>query len=412
MTEPNNAITRVTLKKEDQVPLNQNNRLYRQTNLKVIFGITLMAVMGVASITPAFPKIVVALGISKQQTGLLITVFTLPGIFLTPVLGILADRFGRKKILVPALVVFGISGSVCAFARDFDTILILRFIQGAGAASLGSLNTTLIGDIFPAQQLPQAMGYNSSVLSMGTAIYPAIGGFLATFGWYYPFLLPLLALPVALLVIFKLENPEPESHQSMKNYLKSTWKIFQNSRVIALYSVMLLTFILVYGPILNYYPFFMQKRFGSPPLIIGLVLSAMSLGSGLTSANLGKITREFKKKQLLVSACLLYLTAMVTLPFVSNIWIMLVPTILFGVANGLNIPTIQGLLAGISPIQYRAAFMSANGMSLRLGQTLGPIIMMGVVFVSGSINSVFWVSAGFAFIMLLITLALSTAQPG
>lgn len=69
-----------------------------------------MAVLGVSSVTPAFPAIARELGVSSGQVGLLITVFTLPGIVMAPVLGILSDRHGRKKILVPALLLFGIAG--------------------------------------------------------------------------------------------------------------------------------------------------------------------------------------------------------------------------------------------------------------------------------------------------------------
>ncbi|MDQ3863156.1 MAG: MFS transporter [Actinomycetota bacterium] len=76
-------------------------KVYKDRNLHVLWGVTLMAVLGTSSITPAFPSIVRALGISSRQVGLLITVFTLPGIVMTPLLGVLSDRYGRKRILSP-----------------------------------------------------------------------------------------------------------------------------------------------------------------------------------------------------------------------------------------------------------------------------------------------------------------------
>lgn len=91
-----------------------NRKVYKDHNLHVLWGVTLMAVLGVSSITPAFPEIRDALGVSSGQVGLLITVFTLPGIVLTPVLGVLSDRHGRKRILTPALILFGVAPAVCA----------------------------------------------------------------------------------------------------------------------------------------------------------------------------------------------------------------------------------------------------------------------------------------------------------
>ena len=377
--------------------------VYKDTNLHVIFSITLMAVMGVASIAPAFPKIVESLNISKNEIGLLVTVFTFPGIVLTPILGILADRFGRKKVLVPSLFLFGIAGGACAFTRDFNTLLLFRFFQGVGAASLGSLNTTIIGDLYALsrQRMSEAMGYNAGILNIGTASYPAIGGLLAALGWNYPFLMPIAAVPVGLLVLFFLKNPEPKGGQRIKDYLKNTWKCFQDKQVAGLFSLSLVTFIILYGVSLTYFPFFMKESFGASVVVIGLFMSVMSVGSGITSTQLGRLTKKYSRKALLLTAFVLYTLALTMLPFVPKLWMAIIPTLIYGIGNGLNIPTIHSLLASLSPLEYRAAFMSANGMVLRMGQTLGPIVM-GMVFVIGGLSATFFAGAGLALLMLVL----------
>ncbi len=139
-----------------------------------------MAVMGAAVITPALPEVARELDLSPGRVGLLLTVFTLPGVALTPVLGMLSDRLGRRRVLVPSLFLFGIAGGACALAPGIEWLLILRFLQGCGAATLGMLSVTMIGDIFSGNERDEAMGYNSSVLSIGMGTYPALGGALAT----------------------------------------------------------------------------------------------------------------------------------------------------------------------------------------------------------------------------------------
>ncbi|MBL7972008.1 MAG: MFS transporter, partial [Prolixibacteraceae bacterium] len=167
-----------------------------EKNVIIIFGITLIAVMGISSITPAFPGIIRYFGISTQQVGWLIAAFTLPGVFLTPVTGILADRLGRKLVLVPSLFIFAIAGFLCSFTRDFHSLLFFLFFEGIGAAGLSSINITLIGDLYSGDKRTALMGYNASILSIGTAAYPALGGFIAALGWQYIFYLPLLAIPL------------------------------------------------------------------------------------------------------------------------------------------------------------------------------------------------------------------------
>lgn len=84
---------------------------------------------------PAFPKIVRALAIDPQDVGWLITAYTVPGIVLTPTLGALADRVGRKRVLIAALVVLALAGASCVLARTVDVLLLLRVLQGVGHAA-------------------------------------------------------------------------------------------------------------------------------------------------------------------------------------------------------------------------------------------------------------------------------------
>lgn len=375
--------------------------VYHDTNLQIVFAVTLMAVLGVSSITPAFPKIVQELGISPQAVGSLITALTLPGVLLTPVLGVLADRIGRKKVLVPALMVFAVAGGACALARDFNVLLALRFLQGVGAAGLGSINVTIIGDLYSGRERTAAMGCNSSVLSIGTASYPAIGGALATVGWYYPFVLPLAAIPVGLAVLFSLHNPEPKEPQRFKEYLTDARKIVATRQVAGLFAVSVITFIILYGSYLTFFPLLIEDSFSVSPFIIGLVMSVSSIATGLTSSQLGRIARLSSERGLIGVACVLYAVALVSIPSVPSLWLFLIPTIILGVAMGISLPSLMALLADLAPMQQRGAVMSLNGMVLRLGQTLGPLIMGAVIVIWGT-SGVFYVGAGFAMVMLAV----------
>jgi MFS transporter, ACDE family, multidrug resistance protein len=100
-------------------------------------------------------------------------------------------------------------------------LLALRFLQGMGAAALGTLNVTVIGDIYDGRERSNALRYNCSVLSVGTASYPAIGGLLATFGWFYPFAFPFAAISIAIVVMFSLHNPEPRNDDRLRDYFGS-----------------------------------------------------------------------------------------------------------------------------------------------------------------------------------------------
>ncbi len=378
--------------------------LYRDPNLLIVFGVTLSAVLAVSSLTPAFPAIARALDVSSRDIGLLISAFTVPGIVLTPLLGVAADRWGRKRILVPSLLLFGLAGAACALARSFELLLALRFAQGIGAAALGSLNLTIIGDLYSGTRRAAAMGYNSSVLSVGTASYPAIGGVLATFAWYYPFLLPLVALPVAGLVLRRLESPEPEDHEPIGAYLSGVWRSISERRALVLFSATAVTFMILFGAYLAYFPVLLDGAFGASPLTIGMVMSAVSLSSAVSATQLGRVSRRVSERALVIGGYFAYVVVMVGIPLADRLWLVLPPVVLFGFANGLAIPSIFSLLAGLAPHRHRAAFLSMNGMVLRVGETVGPVAA-GVLVGAWGPPAAFWAAAGLSLVTALAAAA-------
>lgn len=360
--------------------------------------------MGVSSIAPAFPSIARSLDVSTNQIGLLITFFTLPGIIFTPIFGILADRFNRKVILVPSLFLFGIAGTACALADSFQQLLMFRVFQGIGSAALGVLNLTLIGDLYFGNDRATVMGYNGSILSIGTALYPAVGGALAIIGWSYPFYLSLLALPVGLFALFFLRQEREQNGLEIKFYLKEIKSALFSKTVLALFLCMFFTFIIIYGGYITYFTILLDEKFAKSSFAIGAILSGSSLVTAITSAQLGKLTARFHEQTLIKVAAILYTLIFLVIPFIDNIWIFAIPISLFGVAQGMNIPSIMNLLTGYAPKEFRAAFLSVNWMVMRLGQAIGPYIL-GLVYLYVSLEGAFYFTAltGVLFIITSVT---------
>jgi MFS family permease len=375
-------------------------KLYRDPRLQILFCVTLIVVQGVTSISPAFPKISAALGVSKNETALLITVFTFPGIVLSPLLGVLSDRIGRKKLLAPSLFLFGFSGTLCAFTESFSLLLFLRFIQGLGGAALGSLNLTIIGDIYSGQDRIRALGYNSTVLSLGAAVYPALGGALAIAGWQYPFLLSLLAVPVGLAVLRNLDTPEPRGDEHIIDYLKNAFRGMKDPRIYLLFIGTLATFILLYGMLFSFFPFFLDERFGAGPFSIGMLISSASLGTITGSLNLNRLSRRFTTRRLILASYALYATAIIMAMFTGVYLLLALPVFIYGFANGINVPGTQTLLAERIPMEYRGAFMSVNSMILRAGQTVGPMLSAAVLIYGN--DAVFLAGAAFSIMVFVL----------
>lgn len=373
----------------------------RNKNLYLIFGITLIGVMGVASITPAFPDIIEHFGISPQQVGGLIVAFTLPGIFLTPLTGVLADRYGRKIVLIPSLFLFGLAGFACMFTKDFYSLMVLRFFQGVGASSLSSMNITLIGDLFEGKERTAVMGYNGSVLSIATASYPALGGVIAIWGWQYIFALPILAIPLGFLVMRGLKNTHTGGKMNLRNYFGRVWKTINQKTVWGLLITNLILFIILYGTYLTYFPLMMESRLGADSYQIGLMMSLMSLMTAIMSSQLGRLNRLLGQKRQLIFGSLSYFLASVLMFLANDYYFLAFSVFVFGFGHGITIPSIQNMLVGKTAISERAAFMSLNSMVLRGGQTAGPLLL-GTVYAFLGLNATFLTGAIMAVLMFLL----------
>ncbi len=365
-----------------------------------------MAIIGIVSVTPSLPYIAKDLNISPDKIGLVVSLFALPGIIFTPIYGILADKYGRKKVLIPSLIIFGIFGTAGFFVRDFNMLLIVRFLSGMGAASLGALNLTLIGDLFTEEKRQKIVGYNNSALNFGTTIVPIIGGMLAKIHWNYVFLLPILAIMLALWMMFAFDEPKSREKNSL-SYFKGLINTLRNYRISIIFLTNLLLYIILFGSLWTYIPFLIEKNFLSSSFINGLVLSSMSLAASIVSIFFGKISSKHSPGRLFAVSFLLVAIALVMVTIMPEWYLLFIPMFLFGAGFGIILPNIQSLVIKLAPANQRGVIVSLNRTITLLGQFLGPVISGFIIFLypyrDDNLYILFYIFAGLAVLTLGIS---------
>lgn len=376
-----------------------------ERRLQVIFGVTLMGVMGVSLLSPVFPKVIAHFGITEQQVGLVVTAYTLPGVVVAILIGVLADRFGRKRVLLPLLLLFGVAGAGCALAPTFRWLLVLRALQGIGGAGLVTLATTLVGDYYDGPERGAAMGLNASVLSVGTASYPFIGGLLGSIGWFAPFLLFIVAVPLAVWALFVLVEPEPGEEVELGEYVRRVGQIAAMPRTLIAAMAGFLAFVLLYGGVITYFPLLLEQRFGASSVVIGVLQSSMSVVVAIVSSQVGRLVERYSERSLFTVGFLGYGAGLVLLPAMPGTAWFVIPMAVFGMGHGLVVPNIQTFMTRLAPGQFRAATMSLYNIAIRLGQTVGPLAL-GWVYVYGFDQLFLSAGAiGFAWFALLAVVA-------
>lgn len=355
-----------TAEPDDAIP-------WRSGALYVVLASSLIGVMGISLISPVLPDIRNVFAISDAEVGLVITAYTLPGIVLTPFVGLVADRIGRRRAIIPLLLLFGVAGAGVSFAGDFPTVVALRFLQGVGGSALIALAVTLIGDYYEGARQDRIIGLNGSTIGIGAAFYPLVGGTLASVRWSAPFLFFGVSVLVGVVAAFVLEEPDLDQPADVRTYLAGLRDVMLLPRALAIFGVLVLVLFVFYGGILTALPLLLSDQFALPASRIGLLLSLSSIMVAVVSSQYGRIAAWRSVTTLFALGFTAIGLGFLGLYLAPGPFYVALVMPAFGTGIGLLMPSIDKALIGIGPGQFRAGVFGIRTSMLRVGQTLGPV---------------------------------------
>ncbi|GAA4060591.1 MFS transporter [Amphibacillus indicireducens] len=230
----------------------------KKLDLFALASIPLVMTLGNSMLIPVLPVIETELNISQLQSSLIITIYSIVAILLIPIAGYLSDRFGRKKVIIPSLIITVIGGGVAAFAgwrveEPYLWLMIGRFIQGIGAAGAFPVVIPTVSDMYQAEEdVSKGLGIIETSNTFGKVLSPIIGAALALIVWYMPFIfVPIFSLISIVLVLLLVKVPKqrqvnkPTFSSSMKK-IKATFK--KNGRwLVAIFLIGGLNMFILFG---------------------------------------------------------------------------------------------------------------------------------------------------------------------
>lgn len=383
-------------------PEAREGKLLTDKNLHILNMICFVSMMSNA-LSSSYTLISETFNVTANQVGMMNTLYSTPMIFLSLVVGIIADRFGRKKVMGISTLLFGASAIISLTATNFNMILLGEFLRGCGQPGIVIISLVLVGDLYESQKRrTDVMGINTAVLNIGLAIFPLVGGWLAGYGWKYPYLIILVAIPAALVVFFGMDEPKIQKQQEkLLPYLKDALKCFKQPRAVVLPLINFCVYAMLSGCFLVYMPF-MVIAVLDKVYMIGIVMSVMAVTSCILSALLGPLSRKFSAEWMEIAALVIFIAAFIIGAKTTTINGALLCSAIFGMGIGLNMPAIMAMILPLADTEVRGAFISVTNLIKRAGQAVGPIIF-GWIFVQWNLAGVFYGAA----ILSAVTLVLA-----
>jgi len=338
-------------------------------------------------ILPLFARRLGDFGAGVDALGLSALAFALAATVAAPFLGSLADRIGRRPLVLGSLAIYALAFTGFLLAGSAEVFVLVRGLAGGFTAGLIPAVMGTVADIAPADRRAQYVGVVNGGASLGWVIGPLIGGFLYDrWGYVVPFGMS-VGIAALTLVLASLTVPETHSgapplgmgtrsvasgpRRSLSAYLRP----YQGSgRLQALAVLLLIAFGVLFAwafiePQLMFYAYDDLAWTSSQ---LGLAMSVYGLAVALGEFALGRWSDRFGRKPILMLGLVLFTAQFAGLVLSrSFVWIA-VGFVVAGLGNALFDPALSALFLDLAPEARRGEVMGMKSTAGSLGSTLGP----------------------------------------
>ncbi|SFX45311.1 MFS transporter [Marinospirillum alkaliphilum] len=368
----------------------------------VLLSASSMTVMAGALITPVLPDI--GRHFSDWPDVWVKLIITLPALFIalfSPLMGWLADRYGRLPVLKTCLLIYALAGAAGGLVDTLGWMLLTRALLGIGVAGIMGIATTLIGDYFTGQARQRFMGLQGSFMALGGVIYINLGGGLALISWRAAFMVYLAGLLVWLLAWLYLREP---ARKTLSDPLTDSMNppAFPWRQVLPVYALGFAAMSLFYM-LPAQMPFLLVQRFDASSLQTAWVISSSTLAGALAGYLFGGFKNHLSHARIYALAFLLFATGYLLASLVPWYSLMLLAVMVSGFGAGMTFPAGNHWLLQLAPEAFRGRVMGGFASVFFTGQFLSPLLVAPVELRVG-LTGAFQVAALLALVLSVLLL--------
>ncbi len=353
--------------------------------LIIVFITVLINMIGFGVIQPVMPQLLMEvtgedLAHAARWGGVLSLVYALMQFFMSPVMGALSDRFGRRPVLLGSLAAYSADFLLAALAPTIGLLVAARLLAGAFAATIATANA-YIADISPPDRRAANFGLIGASFGLGFIIGPGLGGILAdAFGPRAPFF-AVAAMGAVNLIFGFFFLPETLAKENRRGFewrranALGAFLHFRQFPVILPLAGALLLYQTAHWVLPSVWSYFAEERFAWTPTEIGFSLMAVGLAAAIVQGGLSRIIiPRLGERRAAFFGMAVAIAAYSIYGFISNpaavYWI-----IPFGAFAGLTLPALQAVMSRETPANAQGELQGAIASIAGLSMMLGPIIM-------------------------------------
>jgi len=347
-----------------------------------------MTILAGATIAPALPQMAEVFADKKDAVFLTKLILTLPALIiavLAPAAGWIADRFGRKKLLLSSLILYGVSGTNGLYVNDLFLILAGRAFLGLGVAGIMTSISTMAADFFEGPERQKFLGLQAAIHSLSGVIFVGVGGFLADISWRMPFSLYALSFVMLPFAFYLLHDTE--AHKEAK-VLDAPPDLVNRKQISFILTTMVICMIAFYMVPVQL-PFYMMEKLQVKNSMIGIAIAVATVSGAITASSYRRIKNHLSYEAIMGIGIFLIAIGYGFISFVQHYDGIISGLAISGLGLGLIMPNINLWLMDSAPISHRGRLMGAMTSSAFSGQFLSPLITEPMVN-HYSLRDAFW----------------------
>ncbi|MCS1350183.1 MFS transporter [Mechercharimyces sp. CAU 1602] len=356
-------------------------------NLYILMACQFLVFGAMTMIIPFLPLYLSELGVddpvqAQLWSGVIFGVNFLTAFIFAPIWGTLADRYGRKIMVLRSGFGMSIVILLMGFATSPLHLFFLRLLNGTVSGFIPA-SISLVATNTPSKQTGYALGMLQAGGVSGSIMGPFMGGLLAEWiGFRMIFFITSICIGLAALVVWLMvkEEVKPEPQTAKVSFFKEGSLILHHKPLLLLFSVAFIIQFAMMSP-MPQMPLFV-KELGAPggyiAFFTGLVTAVAGFANMLTSPRLGKMADRYGADKVLFITMIG--AALVHIPhaLVSSVWTLLIARFLLGMCLGGLLPSLHALIRHHSPVGKESTAFGYSTSAISLGNMLGP--MLGGVF--------------------------------
>ncbi|MEO1373754.1 MAG: MFS transporter [Cyanobacteria bacterium J06635_10] len=374
-------------------------------NLLVLFAAGLLFWASLSSLLPTLPLYIEDIGATKQQIGVIMGSFAIGLLLFRPFLGQLADKRGRKIVLIIGILSAAIAPIGYNFVQDIPLLITIRAFHGISIAAFSTAFLALVADIAPVENRGELIGYMSLVNPVGLAIGPALGGYLMEAYGYTPLFIFSSTLGcLGLLCTVPIINPVVEAQEQVVNNDIPFWQKLISPRV-RIPAIIMLIIGFTLGTLHTFVPLFIKST--GADLNPGLFYTAVAIASFCSRLFSGKASDRFGRGLFITLALVCYTLAMILLWTANSSEDFLFAATIEGIGGGTIIPMMAAMITDRAYPHERGRIFSLCMIGFDIGVALaGPTF--GIVAQEIGYRNIFGFNFFITFAAVIIFITLSS----